>query len=77
MLDKALNNVAVEDIEMLYNYDVENIPVIVKALRERGLDRDNIRNVFEIQDEKGIRDKDQLKLSYYEFIESCIKGNLN
>lgn len=48
MLDRALNNISIEDVEMLYNYDVENIPVIVKSLRERGLDRDLIKSVFEI-----------------------------
>lgn len=74
LLKKALGNVSIDDLEMLYNYDIENIPQIVKLLRERNIDKDLIKKVFEIES-KDLKDKDQVKLHYFEFIDHIIEGN--
>ena len=60
----------------MYNYEVEAIPELVKNLRERDIDKDLIRKVFN-ENLETLRDKDALKLHYYEFIEYCISGNVN
>ena len=57
LLEKALDNVSIDDLEMLYNYDIENIPQIVKMLRKRDIDKDLIKRVFEIES-KDLKDKD-------------------
>ena len=33
LLEKALDNVSIDDLEMLYNYDIENIPQIVYLIK--------------------------------------------
>lgn len=75
LLDKCLSNISLEDLEMLYIYDLENIPETIRVLREREIDKDLIKSVFSFEG-KNLRDKDELKLKYFEFINYCINGKL-
>ena len=39
LLMKALDQMSVDDLEMLYTYELENIPQTIKILHARGIDK--------------------------------------
>lgn len=57
LLEKCLSNISIDDLEMLYIYDIKNIPETIVILRERDIDKELIKSVFSEED-KGLRDKD-------------------
>ena len=73
ILEKCLNNISIEDVEMLYIYELEQIPEVVKILRQRDIDKDLIKSVFN-EEGKNLREKDQIKLHFFEFIDYCINN---
>lgn len=61
ILERALDQVSIDDLEQLYIYELENIPETVRLLRKRGIDRDLIKRVFD-DENKDLKDKEQTKL---------------
>lgn len=62
-----------EDLEIIFNYDLDSIPGLVKSLREKGVSKELIKSVFD-DEEKDLKDKEALKLQYFEFMDHCISG---
>lgn len=60
---------------MLYIYEMKSIPQTVMILRQREIDKDLIKEVFS-DEGKNLRDKDLMKLKYFEFIDYCMCGKV-
>jgi len=55
-LEKCLGNQSIDDLEMLYNNEIDSVPEVVRLLLEAGLDRDLVRSAMAFEG-KEIRDK--------------------
>ncbi len=61
ILEKCLNNISIEDLELLYIYEIDTIPELVANVKARGADKELIRKVFG-KEKNELREKEQLKL---------------
>lgn len=74
-LEGALDQVTIDDLELLYMYELEDMPKLVHSLKARNVDKELMRRVFG-DESKELKDKEQCKLHYFEFLDYCLSGDL-
>eukprot|EP00347_Sterkiella_histriomuscorum_P001599 403371411 len=76
LLEKAVDQISIDDLEQLYIYEIDEIKELIVKLREKHVNPELLKKVFSTEG-KQLRDKDDLKLKYFEFINYCIEGDIN
>ncbi|CDW78869.1 UNKNOWN [Stylonychia lemnae] len=75
LLETALDNISIDDLELMYIYELEEMPKLIIKLKARGVSKELVKRVFSYED-KDLKDKASLKQKFLEFIDLCIEGDL-